>query len=409
MAQNSALPRPDDAPDGTLPIGERIRRLRGKRLTQRELADRAELSIDVVRSYEQGRRRPTITSLQAIARALDRDIADLLAKPRTLHGDGEHSGALQIRQALTSIDDLLGDDPEVEPLTVEDGQRALTYAWGSYWGGAYDQLGEQLPLAIARARATVRAVRSAERADAADIAAQMLQVASSTLVHLGYTDVAHLALRQAIEHAVHSSDPLREQAMRSSIAWVLLVEGRWDDSARLAERVAGRVEPDRGDAPMSQWALYGSLLLSSATAQGRAGDRDTALALIGDADRVAARTGHSSAYEVHFGPHQTAMQRVDVEIVTAHYNAALKAAKLLPRDAALPLAARARHMSDVALALTEMRRDDKALDVLEATVTMAPKWARYQVQPGLIFDQLRERAVHQPRLVRLGRALGRAA
>jgi transcriptional regulator with XRE-family HTH domain len=409
MAQDSDPARSEHGPDGAFRIGQRIRQLRGRRLTQRELAERAEVTIDALRSYEQGRRRPSITNLHAIARALDVDIADLLAKPRTLHGDGEHSGALAIRQALTSVDDLLGDDPEIDqPLTVVDGRRALAFAWGAYWAGNYDQLGEQLPGAIGRARATVRAVRAADRGEAADLAAQTLQVAASTLVHLGYTDVAHLALRQALGHAVHAADPLREHAMRSSIAWVLLVEGRWNDSARLAAKVAEAVTPSERD-PLQQWSLYGSLLLSSATALGRAGDRETALTLVDDADRVAGRTGHRTDYEVHFGPDQATMQRVDVETVTKHYGPALDAARRMPRDTPLPLAARARHLSDVALAQTELGRDDKATDTLETIAAMAPTWARFQTQPQMIYDQLRERAANPPRLVRLGQKLGRVS
>ena len=60
-------------------IGVRIRRFRGKALTQRQLADQAGVSVDLVRKLEQGgRQTASIASLQKLARALDVDISDLV-------------------------------------------------------------------------------------------------------------------------------------------------------------------------------------------------------------------------------------------------------------------------------------------------------------------------------------------
>ncbi len=113
--------------------------------------------MDLIRKLEQGRRHTvSIGNLHRIARALDVDAGDLLGKTQPLPDPGEHFGAVAIRRALTQVDDLIGDEPDVEPLTLDDARRALTYGWGAYWAGRYDRLGHLLPGAIGRLRATVR-------------------------------------------------------------------------------------------------------------------------------------------------------------------------------------------------------------------------------------------------------------
>jgi transcriptional regulator with XRE-family HTH domain len=386
-------------------VGQRIRRRRGD-MTQAALAAAVGVSPDFISKLERGTKNPSITTLHEIARALDLPTGVLLDRPHQLIGATETSGAVAIRRTITSIGDLTGDaDLEGEPLSVADGRRALTLGWGAYWSGQYGQLGQILPTAIARARATLRAVPTAEAAQARDVAAQTLGLSAATLVHLGYTDIAHLAIREALDHAAAGADPLRVDALRCTLSWLLLVEGRFPESARLATVTAEAMSPS-GGTPIPSWAMYGSLLITAATSTGRAGNRAGALDLVDEASKAAEVTGNRSVYEMAFGPDQVAMQRVDVETVTEHYAAALTAAKLFPQDSSLPLVARARHLSDVALAYTRLGNDGAALDVLETMVRMAPVWARWQEQPKMIVRELQARARTPRRLTELARKIG---
>ena len=391
---------------GGATIGERIAQLRGTRLTQTALAHAAGVSVDLIRKLEQGRRHTaSITSLQRIARALDVDAGELLSKTQPLPAPDEHTGAVAIRRALTNVDDLVGDEPDLEPLSLADARRTVTYGWGAYWSGAYDQLGRLLPGAIARMRATVRDVPAAERADARDVAAQVHQLAACTLVHLGYPDIAHLALRDALALAADGVDPLRPAALRGSLSWVLLTQGRYAEAHRLATASAAGLGPADGSA-MPAWSLYGSLLLGGATAAARAGDRPLAGVLLDEARAAAGRTGDRNDYETAFGPDQVLMQTVDVEVVTENYGAALHAGRRMPPATALPVAARARHLSDVALAHTRLGHDGAALDTLMAMEHLAPAWMRYQTQPRQIVRELRERAANPARLTDLAQRMG---
>jgi transcriptional regulator with XRE-family HTH domain len=386
-------------------IGQRIAQLRGER-TQQELATAAGVSVDLIRKLEQGSRHTlSIASLQRIARALDVDAGELLSKTTPLPDPGEHSGAVAIREALTYVDDLIGDAPDVEPLTVAAGRQAVRSGWGSYWAGRYDQLGQLLPRAIAQSRATIREAGADDQPGAHDVATQLHQLAACTLVHLGYPDVAHLALREALSLAAAGTDPLRVEALRCSLSWLLLTQGRFVESHKLATAAAARVAPT-GESPLPAWALYGSLLITGATAAARAQDRPTARVLLDEAAEAAGRTGNRSDYETAFGPDQVLMQTVDADIVTEHYEGALTTGDRMPRDPALPVASRARHLSDIALAHTRLGHDGAALDTLDEMVRIAPSWARFQTQPKQIYRELRDRAANTERLVTLAARLG---
>jgi transcriptional regulator with XRE-family HTH domain len=84
-------------------IGERIRELRRGIYTQTDLAAAADVSVDVIRKLEQGRRHTvSIGTLQRIARALDVDIGRLLGPSRPVSAVGEPpTPAAAIRDVLT--------------------------------------------------------------------------------------------------------------------------------------------------------------------------------------------------------------------------------------------------------------------------------------------------------------------
>ena len=148
-------------------LGARIRKLRGEPtlITQRELADAAGISVDVIRKLEQGSRHTTsIATLHRIARALGVDIATLFGQPSS----DSDKGTMTILQALARVDDLLDEIMlDGEPVDLREARRVANYTWGLYWSGRLEQLGTLLPQAIAQLRATAHAARSDDRVAAA--------------------------------------------------------------------------------------------------------------------------------------------------------------------------------------------------------------------------------------------------
>lgn len=384
--------------DDHVELGARIRQLRGKLLSQRDLADKAQVSIDIIRKLEQGRRRTaSIGTLQKIARALDVSIAVLLGQPTRLPTAGPAEGVVAIRRALTPVDDLLDLDViDGEPLTLDAAERTVTYLWGAYWSGRYELLGTLLPNALMQLRATYRAAPAGHRAEAAHALARAYQAAGDTLVHLGQQDAGFLAIREGLRAAREADDELLYAAMRASVSWQLLVQGRYEESERVAVVAAQDIEP-RGDASESQLSAYGILTITAATAAARIRHRTTATELLEVSGEMAGRLGYDRAdHCTTFGPAKVAMLSVDVHVVQDNFSAALAAAKTLPRDAALPLASRARHLADVALSQLRLGRDDPALHTVLTMESLAPDWIRFQTLPRQIVAELVERERRVP-------------
>ncbi|WP_225725918.1 MULTISPECIES: helix-turn-helix domain-containing protein [unclassified Nocardia] len=372
-------------------IGVRIRQFRGKALTQRQLADQAGVSVDLVRKLEQGgRQTASIASLQKIARALDVDIADLIGRRHGIPSSNPDAGIVAIRRALTPVDDLLGETREETAVGHAEGSRAVEYAWGAYWAGRYELLTTILPQGLTQLRATVHAAHNGAVAAANELLARMYWVTGCTLVHLGQTDPAFMAIRHALTAAAKGDDPLLLATIRGSVAWQLLVQGRYEESHGVALTAAAALEPD-GDATPAHLSAYGSLVLQGATAAGRAQRVPEALSLIETASAIALRIGVDRRdYETYFGPSQVIMQTVDVNVCAERYPEALSAAKAMPpTGGGLPQAARARHLTDTAVALTRTGQYERAFSaLLDAERVGGADWIKYQTLPRHIVAEL---------------------
>jgi transcriptional regulator with XRE-family HTH domain len=359
-------------------IGERIRRLRkAARMTQEDLAAAAGLSTDLIRKLEQGRRETaSIRSLHRIAAALDVDLGELLGRD-SMPDAAPDAGVVALRQAVADVADLLGD-VEGEPLSLREAERSVTYLWGTYWSGKWDQLTGLIPQALIGLHATLHAADATTRLKAAEHLAGGYWVAASTLTHLHQPDAGFMAVRRALGLVAGGDDELLVAVLKGSVSWQLLVSGRFLDAERVARRAAESIEP-HGDVSAQTLSVYGSLLVQVANAAAR-GDR---MAIAGDflesgrevAQRVAA---DRMDYEIPFGPSLVTMQTVDVGVVTEDYPAAVDAASRMPANPGLPLASRCRHLTDRACAHANLGQDEQALRLLLTAESMSPDWIRHQ-------------------------------
>jgi transcriptional regulator with XRE-family HTH domain len=210
-------------------IGQRIYELRTERLprlTQQELAERAGLGVDLIQKLEQGRKSSArITSLMAIAQALDVDLSDLLGKRTILESVPEHGGLLELRRAITPV-----NDATTEKSAIDDLPEKISDAWRLYWKGDFDALAAMLPCVIWDARTV----------GDGDQLADALCAAGVVLVQLSRTDLAYTAMIAALEAA---NDPLLRSSVVGWLAWVLLNQGRPGDGTTLALREVEAVQP----------------------------------------------------------------------------------------------------------------------------------------------------------------------
>ena len=174
--------------------GERIRELRRGIFTQTDLAAAADVSVDVIRKLEQGRRHTaSIGTLQRIARALDVDIGRLLGPSRPVSAAGEPpTPAAAIRDVLTSVDDLPDELDDVDAPDLTELGRAVSYAWGLFYAGRYGPLAAMLPRLLTEAQAVTHAAPLTGSARAADLAAQVHQVTAVTLLRFGAPDLGYV-------------------------------------------------------------------------------------------------------------------------------------------------------------------------------------------------------------------------
>jgi transcriptional regulator with XRE-family HTH domain len=359
-------------------IGERIRRLRtGGLMTQDELAAAAGVSTDLIRKLEQGRRHTaSIGSLHRIARALDVDLGELLGRD-SMPAVAPDAGVVALRRAIADVADLMGDW-EGEPLPLADAERSVTYLWGTYWSGRWDQLTGLIPHALSGLRATLHAADVTNRPRVAEQLAWCYAVAAATLTHLRQLDAGFMAARHALDLVAGGDDALLAAALKGSMSWQLLVSGRFVEAERVAVQAAKSTEP-HGDVVPQVLSVHGSLLVQVANAAARDGRSDIAREFLALAREIAQRVAADRMdYEIPFGPSLVTMQTVDVHVVTEDYPAALDAAAQMPANPGLPVASRCRHLADRACAHANLGHEDQALALLLTAERLSPDWIRHQ-------------------------------
>lgn len=363
-------------PDDITSIGERLKRVRREHaMTQEDLAEASGVSRDLIAKLEQGRRQTArISSLGALADALDVELSDLLGKrPRLDHG-GDGPSVLAVRDALTAMDHLpgidpAGDDGEATPL---DELRATVEAgWARYWRGDFNGLAAIVPGIIGEARVSRRAAGP----EAAGMLAQAYQLAACLMVQVGRDDIALIGAERAVRAAADGDDLYQWATVHGTYSWALLHQGRLDEAEQLAARVAQRIEPSFSD-PEPAIAAWGNMLMTALAPCAAAGRDISEYVSMGAA--AGERVGHRvDVYETAFGPTSAAMQAVHAWSVRGEPGKALDAVKRVDREDLRGISYGA-HLLDVGRAHLDARHPKAAIATLQEAQQHAPVWFRHQ-------------------------------
>ncbi|RNG16619.1 helix-turn-helix domain-containing protein [Streptomyces botrytidirepellens] len=379
-------------------IGDRIGRLRERcKLTQEQLAERASVSVDTVRKLEQNRRLSArLVTLNRLARALDVETSMLVGQPTSFEArsDGEAPSVLALRQAVSPLSDLLGEDPDPEdPPPVGALRASLRSTEVIRREGRMGEIGALLPQLIRDARAAARAHHGCDRATAYAVLAEAYQVAATTLTALGREDAAFTAMERAVEAAGRSDDPHLESIGASTLAWIFTKQGRLEDAERVALTYADRINPGFRSRPV-ELSLWGILLLRAATAVVRQGEStyDRVEELLRLSTGAAASIGTDRLdYATPFGPTNAGVAKVNFLVEMAKSAEAVAAARTVPDIGSLPPTWRARFHVDRALAYADLQRDEPATRALLAAEQDAPEWMRYHATTRQLVAELRGR------------------
>lgn len=367
-------------------IGDRLRLLREFRdVTQEALAERAGCSVDTIRKLEQGRRQSaSIPTLRALARALDVELERLLGQPTVTSSAPPDGGLLQLRDAIQDVDALPGviaEDLDDDPPAATAWMESVGHATSLYWTGGYSELSGVLPLLLRDGRKVAR--ETAGGADAEKVWARLAlayQLAASLATQAGHTSWAFEAVSKQLAAAEKASDPLMSGMGVSTLSWVLLRQGRWEQAQSVAEKKADALEPSIRRATPGHYAVYGNLLIAAATPAARRDQHDVAAEYINLAEAAATRSGPVRAYGSAFSI---------TDVRTQAVNIALAGQEPRPVDA-LALAGRvdlasitrpvhkASHRVDVAHAQYATGDSEGALGTLLEVEQAQPEWIRYQ-------------------------------
>ncbi|MET8246623.1 helix-turn-helix transcriptional regulator [Streptomyces sp. NPDC005202] len=363
-------------------IGDRIRSLREFRdLTQEGLASRAGVHVDTIRKLEQGvRQSARINTLRALARALDVQLERLVGQPTVTQELVDDGGLLELRDAIQDIGALPGvslseslEDPPDEQEWADSVRDATT----TYWRGDYSQLASVLPLlmrdgrAVARETPTERVWRQL---------ALTYQLAACLAAQAGHPDWAFAAVEKQLAAAARAADPLMEGMGVSTLSWVLLRQGRWEQAQDVAVRKADALEPSFRKSTAAQLAVYGNLLIAAATPAARGDERDEAIQMLTAAEAAAIRSGPVRAYGTAFSVVDVRTQKVNIALAgsAGRPDEALR----FSSDVRLEEISRPVHSAayrvDVAQAQYQTGDSDGALATLLEVETEQPEWIRFQ-------------------------------
>ncbi|MEV5472715.1 helix-turn-helix transcriptional regulator [Streptomyces sp. NPDC052207] len=364
-------------------IGDRIREYREFRdLTQEELARRADVHVDTIRKLEQNQRQSArITTLRALARALDVQLERLVGQPTVTQQLSEDGGLIALRDAIQDLGALPGV-PAVD--SIEDPPRedawvtAVRDATSLYWQGDYSTLSGQLPLLLRDGRAVVRETPTERSWRQLALA---YQLAACLATQAGHPDWAYTAVEKQLQAAARASDSLLEGMAVSTLSWVLLRQGRWEQAEDIAVRKAEELEPGFLKAKPKQLAVYGNLLTAAATPAARRDDHDTAMTLLSAAEAAAVRSGPVRAYGTSFSVVDVRTQKVNIALASedARPADALRyAGDVRVEDISRPVHSAA-YRVDVAQAQYQTGDSEGALATLLAVEADQPEWIRLQI------------------------------
>lgn len=379
-------------------LGDNLRRWRRRRgYSQEELAERAGVSVGVVRKLEQEDETATqrqgvrLESLYKLARALDVHTAMLftLRGPEPVDRDPTQQSLLPVRMALTpplgiASTPTISEQPTVPDVGVLRSQLDETVRL--YHDDRYEATALLLPEMITAAHAAVASCDDGDmRNEALLLRSEVLQLAGWFLTQVRASDLAYQALKEAIDDANAAGDVLAAASGVIGQCWLFIRQGRLVDALRTAIAAADRVEPRLSKASTAELSAWGWLLLRGWAAAVRNNQEPEAAELLRMAQAAAARIGeqpHTGGYHQYwtsFDPATVAMKAVEHQVVIGNWPAALALAEHVPPQPGRRRSDnRNRHELDKAKAHTELGGYTDALDILTRLRATCPQWLRHQ-------------------------------
>lgn len=399
-------------------LGRTLRRLRRlASLTQEELAERSDVSVDVIRQLEQRRKHSArLPTLHALANGLGVELTTLLGDPPAVSATGENDGPrfVAVRRAIMPA--LWGPEPKPpEPgFSLDALRERIAEGWTQYHAAEFDTVMKALPDLISDARAAAASSNDDDRGAGFAALGKALQLAGHVAVRMGKTDLALISLERAIEAAGRSSDALLRPMVVNSVAWTYQRQGRLRDALSIALHAADDTKDCGHTSTADGLKVWGALTMSAATSAARGNDYERAAALMAQAEREAARVGKlpegsDSRMVSVFSPSSVRIERVRLAVQYGRPEEALELAAGMRLSKDTPPSWRTWLLLDVARAHTDLGNAADAVKSLESLRRVAPTWMQHHTLAVAIVRDLWSLPNHPAGLRPLAEFLGVAA
>jgi transcriptional regulator with XRE-family HTH domain len=368
----------------TQTVGERVRAARKiAGLTQLQLANRAHMSLSLVKKVEQGTTPASPAFIAACARALGLGVAHLTSQPYPVSSRDEHkvhSVIPALRREIAAY--LLAPGSEIPPRPVGDLAEAVKHASTLRQSASLDQLGTELPPLLAELRAAAHHYEGTDRERVYGLLAEAYAAAGQVAYKLGYADLSSLTTERVEWAAARSGDQLAMAAADFYRAGELIATAEWHgaldhlDTAR--DAFADRVRTDDEAA----LAMHGVLHVKSGLAAARAGDADLSDAHLAEAQQAARHvTRGSDHYRLAFDVDSANIWAVGLAVERRDGTEAVKrAAAIEPFSPSTPRERVGHHWIDLARGLQLHGDRSRALEALFRARQIAPLQTRYHPQ-----------------------------
>lgn len=393
---------PDTAPTHSGTHLKGLRLTRG--LTQEGLADRADVSVGVVKKLERGG-TARLETYHALARALGVRTSLLFetgGPHTTTRDDDDNIDLMPLRQVIAPavtfngrIDppDLISSEPNLPRL-----QQTAHAVGVAYHSDRYGEVAELLPALVQSAHAAVNHFDSgAEQVEALRVRSDVLQMAGRYLTQVRAYDLAHVALRDSIEDAASIDDLAAVAAAVYQQGWLLMRQGRLDEAEQVSVTTAEAVEPRISRATRPALGVWGKLLVHGSAAAARNNRPAEAREILRLGRTAGAALGGAEAVAVsswgRFDWRTVAFQGIENQLVAEKPDRVLRLSERMPRprDKAGRLFMR-RHLLDVAQAHLMVRQPEEATDILHSVLRETPEWLRHQRMAADTFQEVLRRS-----------------
>lgn len=358
-----------------LTIGERIRARRQLRgWSVRFAADRAGISHTTLSRIERGLSSADNRFVLAdIAAGLECSVTELTGQPFALADKdvvAAQASVHAIRQALIEADFAEPATCSPRAMPELEGEVGLVQALRTRCD--FVGAGRLLPRLIRELHAS--AVGGATQETALRLAVLVGDVAVSLARSVGYPAEAWLGA----EWSRRAAEALDDPALLGFAAWARTHAaagcGAYARGHALSTRAADELQGNLS-VPHAREMLGMLLLLSGHTSYAIRRPSDGA-EYYAEAERLAARTGETTVFDLYFGPTNVAFWRVGSEVDGGDPSLAVRTARTTnPAALAVPIRQVMFHL-DTGRALTHIRRDEEAIRHLLTAECIAPQLVR---------------------------------